>query len=147
MTLKKATFFPLLALPSLCACQCTDKAPGVGSRLIQQPVEIVHYGDDGALARIEGKDSLYGVIFDPDCENCEATKKAIEPQSALDVSLCEFRIIVSGDVEKGRRELGGTLRVKRIDQQPDAEAAHQQGEPRQPCKQPLSNKAATVPIV
>lgn len=72
--------------------------PRVGSRLIRQPVELVHYGNDGASARIEGKDGVYGVIFDLDCKGCEAAEKLIEPQSELDVSLCEFKVFVSGDV-------------------------------------------------
>lgn len=121
--------------------------PRVGSRLITQPVELVHYGHDAALARIEGKDVLYGVILDLDCKGCEAAEKLIEPQSALDVSLCGSKIFVSGDVEKSNRALSGTLRAKRIDQQPNARFGHQQDAPEQPCKQPLSNSTVTVPKV
>lgn len=112
-----------------------------------QPVELVHYGDDAALARIKGKDVLYGVILDLDCKGCEAAEKLIEPQSALDVSLCESKIFVSGDVEKSNRALSGTLRAKRIDQQPNARFGHQQDAPEQLCKQPLSNSTVTVPKV
>jgi hypothetical protein len=54
------------------------------------------------------------------------------------MSLCEFGMIVSGDIEKTNRKLSGTLRVRRVDQQPNGEVGHDLEKPNQPCERPLS---------
>jgi hypothetical protein len=143
MKFKPAALWAFVAVSSLDACRRADRLPEVGSGLTRQPVQIVHYGDDGPLARIEGKPGLYGVVFDPDCQSCKIAEEVIQPASTTDISLCEFGMVVSGDIEKTTRQLKGTLRVRRVDQQPISKAGHQQGTPEQPCGRPLSGNAAT----
>jgi hypothetical protein len=137
MKLKVAAFCAFIAVSSLCACRRAENLPEVGSRLIRQPVQIVHYGDDGPFARIEGKFGFYVVIFDHDCQGCKLAEAAIQPASVYDISLCEFGMIVSGDIEKTNRKLDGTLRVRRVDQQPNNAAGHDRENPNQPCERPL----------
>lgn len=143
MKFKPAALWASVAVSSLYACRRADSLPEVCSWLTQQPVQIVHYGDDGPLARIEGKPGLYGVVFDPDCQSCKIAEKVIQPASTADISLCEFGMVVSGGIEKTTRKLKGTLRVRRVDRQPNRKAGHQQGAPDQPCERPLSGDAAT----
>jgi hypothetical protein len=142
---KPAALCAFIAVSSLCACRRADSLPEVGSRLSRQPVQIEHYGDDGPLARIEGKFGLYDVVFDPDCQGCKIAEYVIQPASSTDTSLCEFGMIVSGEIGKTTRKLNGPLRVKRVDQQPNRKAGHHQGAPAQPCERPIPGNTATKP--
>lgn len=143
MKFKPATLWAFVAVSSLYACRRADRLPEVGSGLTRQPVQIVHYGDDGALARMDGKPGLYAVVFDPDCQGCKIAEEIIQPASTVDISLCEFGMVVSGNIEKTSRKLKGTIRVRRVDRQPNSKAGHQQGAPEQPCERPLSDNGAT----
>jgi len=147
MRLESAALCAFIAVSSLGACRRAESLPEVGSRLTRQPVQMVHYGDDGPLVRIEGKSGFYGVVFDPDCQGCKLAEAAIQPASVMDISLCEFGMIVSGDVEKANRQSSGTLRVRRVDQQPNRAAGHDRENPNQPCERPLSGDASTGPDV
>lgn len=147
MKSKPATLCTFIAVSSLGACGRVDSLSEVGSRLNRQPVQIVHYGNDGPLARIEGKPGLYRVVFDPDCAGCKIAEEAIQPASSTDISLCEFGMIVSGDIEKTTRNLKGALRVRRVDEQPNRKAGHYQDAAEQPCERPLSGDATIRPNV
>jgi hypothetical protein len=147
MDSKLVTLCAFIAVPSLSACQRGESLVDVGSRLSQQPIQVVHYGDDGALARIEGNAGLYGVIFDPSCQGCKLAEETIQPASVYDISLCEFSMTVSGDIEKMTRKSLRTLRVKRVDQQPKLEAGHVQEKSNQPCKRPPLSGTAKPPNV
>jgi hypothetical protein len=135
MHLRSAALCAIVAASSLYACRRAEDPPKVGSPVTRQAVQVVHYGDDGPLATIAGKPGLFRVIFDPDCRGCKLAEKATRPASVLDTSLCEFEMIVSGKIEK-TRGLDGTLRVRRIDTQPE-QAGHRQGKPEQPCHRQL----------
>lgn len=141
MKLNPAVLYAFIALSSLCGCRRAENVPEVGSRLTRQTVQIVHYGDDGPLARIDGKSGLYDVVFDPDCQGCRLAEEAIQPTSSTDVSLCEFELVVSGDIEKSYRQLNGILKVRRIDRQPNGAAGHDLEKPNRPCERPLSGDA------
>ena len=147
MQLKAAALCAFVAMYSLASCKAAHDGPEIGSQLTRQPIQIVHYGDDGPLASIEGKPGLYGVVFDPDCQGCKSAEQAIEPVSVSDTSLCEFGLTVSGIIEKTYRELNGTLRIQRVDQQPNGRAGHHQGRPGQRCERQLSSSAMKSAIV
>lgn len=134
MHLMSSVVCSLVVLSSLLSCKPAYHGRDIGSRLTRQPIQIVHYGHDGPLASIEGEPGLYYVVFDPDCQGCEVAEKTIQPASLLDTSLCEFGMIVSGVVEMTNRESIRTLRIKRVNKQPNRRAGHQQGNREQPCE-------------
>jgi len=138
--LKLPFFCTLIAGTIVCACKSAEVSSPVSTRINRQPIQVIHYGDDGALAQIEGKAGLYAVIFDPDCQGCQLAERAIEP-TAYETNLCEFRMIASGEILKPTSQLSGTLKINRVDGQPNVATGHREGHLEQPCHQSIKDKS------
>ena len=138
--LKLLAFCALVTGATLCACNPAEVSLPVGARITRLPIQVIHYGDDGALAQIEGKAGLYAVIFAPECQGCQLAERAIEPLSVYDKNLCEFRMIVSGEILTPNLQLTGTLKITRVDRQPVAAAGHRKGHHEQSCHRSIKGK-------
>lgn len=126
-----------VAVTMLSACVPADTVKQIDAQIVGQPIKITHYGDDGALAEIIGKKGLYRVIFDPDCKSCQIAERAIEPASVYDTSLCEFEMTVSANILKPTPQLAGTMKITRVDRQPDAIARQGEALLERRCRQLL----------
>lgn len=134
MKITSAVPFALVATSSLSSCPIAQHLPDADGRLTRQRIEVVHFGEKSALASIKGKRGLYRAVFTPGCQGCKAAEQVVQPASDLDISLCEFGMTVSGEVEESNEGLSGTLIIMRVDQQPDGEAGYWNEKPEEPCR-------------